>query len=417
MQEVNFDSKEIINSEINGTNKKKRFNKFRSWYNDLSHTQKYVFWISAIVITVFILGTVSLIIILFRPTSQIKASDKVPKISLYKKTTIPPSSKKYLDPLDGEYVSQSVLNRPPLSVMIENSLSARPQSGLNKADLVYEAQVEGDITRFMAVYLKHTPNLIGPIRSARLYYISWAQGLGSIYTHWGGNIYALQLLQKQNIPNINALTMSSSGTSCSTANFIFCRFSTRYAPHNGYGNTANIWNLAQKQGLYSSLTLGKNETPYSFANTPAQSKLGTNGAAINIFFDNGVYPYSVNWVYNKANNNYERYNGGALQVDATTQQPITAKNVVVMYVTGYTESYPGEGTTEAAAPIWVLNTVSSGKAYVFNNGQETKATWTKSSTHSRMQFTNSNGNPIKFQRGRIWFEILEPQTGSFTYKP
>ena len=418
MQEINFDSQDIIKSEIESPNRKKRFSKFRSWYNNLSHNQKYVFWISSIIIIVFILGVVSILIILFRPNSaQVQANNNISKISLYQKIKLPPTPKKVVDPLDGEYVSPSVLNRPPLAVMIENSLSARPQSGLNEADLVYEAQVEGDITRFMAVYLQNTPNLIGPIRSARLYYISWAQGLGAIYTHWGGNIYALQDLQNNNIPNINALTMGSSGTSCSAATFVFCRLDTRYAPHNGYGNTQSIWSLAQSQGLYSSLTLGKNETPYTFTNTPKQSQLGGNNSSISIYFDNGVTPYAVNWVYNKTNNNYERYNGGVLQTDSLTQQPLVTKNVVIMDVGGYTESYPGEGTTEPAAPIWILNTVSSGNAYIFNNGQETKATWTKTSNNSRITFTDSAGNPINFQRGQIWFEVIEPQTGSFTYTP
>lgn len=416
MQEVNFDTKNIVESEINSEkNKRKRFKRFRNWYSSLSHNQRYVFWISSIVGIVLILGVLSLLIILFRPSSSdIKASNVKFK-PLYSKPKYTPA-KKYVDPLDGVYVnSKSVLDRPALSVMIENSLPARPQSGLSSADLVYEAQVEGDITRFMAVYLAHSPTMIGPIRSARLYYIAWAQGLGSIYTHWGGNIYALEKLQKDNIPNINALTMASSGVSCSTPNFIFCRLDTRYAPHNGYGNTQEIWALAKQQGLYSSLTLGKNIVPYTFENTPKQSQLGPNGSNITIFFDQNVQPYSVNWVYNQSTNSYTRYNGGTEQIDANTQQPLTTKNVVVLYINGYTTSYPGEGTTEAAAPIWILQTTGSGNAYIFNNGKETKATWTKTSSTSRMTFTQSNGNPVQFQRGQIWFEVLEPQTGSFTY--
>jgi hypothetical protein len=325
--------------------------------------------------------------------------------------------KGYVDPLNGVYVKhKSTLQRPPLAVMIENSLPARPQSGLNSADLVYEAQVEGDITRFMVVFLSHSPTNIGPIRSARLYYISWAQGLGAIYTHWGGNIYALEKLKAQNIPNINGITTPSSNNPCQ-GNYTFCRSSTRYAPHNAYGNTLNLWKLAKSYGFFSRLTLGSQETPYQFASSPKTSKLGANASSISIYFDPNVFPYSVKWVYNQATNNYIRYNGGALQYDANTNQPINAKNVVVLYMSGYTKSYPGEGTTEAAAPIWIMKTVGSGNAYVFENGKEIKATWSKSSNNSRMMFKQLNGNPVTFGRGRIWFEILQPQTGSFNYTP
>lgn len=415
MEEINFDSSELINKEIQNPKKSKRFRKFRNWYDNLSKNQRYIFYLSVIVGMIILLGILSFLIILFRPSSA-PTSPTVSAKTIKKSTK--KSTPKYIDPLDGSYITnQNVLQRPPLAVMIENSTSARPQSGLNSADLVYEAQVEGGITRFMAVFLKHTPSLIGPIRSARLYYIAWAQGIGAIYTHWGGNIYALEKLQSQNIPNINALVTSGSSTPCNTSlnNFIFCRLQSRYAPHNGYGNTANIWNLAKQQGLYSSLTLGKNENSYTFSGST--KNLGNNGSTINVHFDHGDTPYDVAWVYNKTNNYYERYNGGSLQYDAATNQPINAKNVVVLYVNGHTSGYPGDGTTEPYSLIWLLNTTGSGKAYIFNNGQEIQGTWSKTSSQSRMIFQTSNGNPITFQRGRIWFEIIEPQTGSFSYVP
>ena len=416
MEEINFDSKDLIDREIQNPGKTKRFKKFRNWYSNLSKNQRYVFYLTLIVGIIIFLGILSFLIILFRPANATVAPTVSAKTT--KKSSNKNSSKKYVDPLDGSYLTNNnVLQRPPLAVMIENSTSARPQSGLNSADLVYEAQVEGGITRFMAVFLKHTPSLIGPIRSARLYYIAWAQGIGAIYTHWGGNIYALEKLQNQHIPNIDALYTSGSSTPCNTTlnNFIFCRLQTRYAPHNGYGNTANIWNLAKQQGLYSSLTLGKNENSYKFSGST--KNLGANGSAINVHFDHGDLPYDVEWIYNKTNNNYERYNGGSLQYSATTNQPITAKNVVVIYMNGYTTSYPGDGTTEPYSLIWIMDTTGSGKAYIFNNGKEIQGTWSKTSSQSRMTFNTSNGTPVTFQRGRIWFEIIQPQTGSFSFTP
>jgi hypothetical protein len=426
MQEVNFNAKDLVDQEGNSVENispkvPPKQSKFRIWYNNLSSNQKTIFFATLMVGIALILGIITFSWILIR-ANFIKTHNTITtkKVStqISKKTTTTKVVKEYQDPLNGVYVTnQSILQKPPLAVMIENYYpDARPQMGLDEADLVYENQVEGGITRFMAVFLANSPTMVGPIRSARLYYISWALGIGAIYTHWGGNIYALEKLQNTAIPSIDGIDFGAPG--CSTSGYTFCRSSQRLAPHNAYGNTVNMWSYAQSQGLYSAsdAQLGSNITPYKFANTPKQSLLGANGSSINITFSSNP-DYNVQWIYNQSNNNYIRYNGGTLQYDALNNQEVVAKNVVVMYVSGSESSYPGDGTTEPYSLIWILNTTGSGKATIFNNGQEIQGTWTKSSDTSRMTFTDSNGNPITFQRGTIWFEILQPQTGSFTYTP
>src|SRR5438067_5820344 len=98
-------------------------------------------------------------------------------------------------PLTGQAVSRDVANRRPVAVILDNfAPDARPQSGLDKASLVFETLAEGGITRFMAVYLEHDAGTIGPVRSTRIYFNAWAAALGVIFGHDGGNVDALQQL-------------------------------------------------------------------------------------------------------------------------------------------------------------------------------------------------------------------------------
>ena len=87
--------------------------------------------------------------------------------------------------------------------MVENSLAARPQSGLSQAGVVFEALAEGGVTRFMALYQDTTPTNVGPIRSARPYFIEWAMGFDAAYAHVGGSPVALSDIKAWNVQDLN----------------------------------------------------------------------------------------------------------------------------------------------------------------------------------------------------------------------
>src|SRR3989338_6720523 len=115
-----------------------------------------------------------------------------------KEVVVPDEPRDISNPLNGVLYKQSEAklwqNRLPLAVMVENLVDIRPQSGLSRADIVYEALVEGGITRFMAVYTLTEPIVkIGPIRSARTYYVDWAEEYGGVFAYVGGSPEALGL--------------------------------------------------------------------------------------------------------------------------------------------------------------------------------------------------------------------------------
>lgn len=306
-------------------------------------------------------------------------------------------------PVDAQHANN--LTRSPLAVMIENSVPARPQTGLNDADVVYEALAEGGITRFMAVFLQNTPQQVGPVRSARTYYLDYASEYNPLYVHWGGNSDALTEIPQIGIHNLDAITSSGSDTSCQNdTSTLFCRDESRGAPHNGYGIMAQIWNYAQSQGW----SFPSGFVSWQFKEDNPQAKRGPDGQTISIQFASDDADYDVKWVYNQSQNVYTRYNGGTLQVDRATNDPITTKTLVVEYVTG--NLYDSTSGKE----VWHLNNSGTGKVSVFTDGKEVDGIWKKSSMTDRTQFIDTAGNQIPLNRGKIWITIVQPDQGTVT---
>ncbi|MFL6517468.1 MAG: DUF3048 domain-containing protein, partial [Bacillus sp. (in: firmicutes)] len=156
----------------------------------------------------------------------------------------------YFYPLTG-VGSETSTDTRAVAVMINNHPKARPQSGLTKADLVYEILAEGDITRFLAVFQSEKPKNIGPVRSARDYYIYLAKGLNALYIAHGYSPEAKKLLKSNYIDNLNGIVYD--GT-------LFKRSKTRKAPHNSYITYENILKGA-KQKDYS---MEKGPAPLTF---------------------------------------------------------------------------------------------------------------------------------------------------------
>jgi hypothetical protein len=288
-------------------------------------------------------------------------------------------------PLTGEKLSKDIANRRPVAVMIDNlSPDARPQSGLAQASLVFETLAEGGITRFMAVYLDHDAPMIGPVRSTRYYYNSWAAGLGVIFGHDGGNVDALVEL-----PTIKSIYNEDADRIAGP----FWRITSRLAPHNEYTSSARLRAYAEAHGA-STTGIGyslphKNDAPLS--SRPAAQ-------TIDVPFSYG--DYNVEWQYNRATNTYRRFMGGAPHTDPATGQQLRAKNVVVMY----TEQHPAPDPYTAGAIR--LRTEGTGKAVVYRDGVATPATWSKASVSAPLRWLDANGNQIPLDRGVTWVEAL-----------
>ncbi len=297
----------------------------------------------------------------------------------------------------------------PLGVMIENSTDARPQSGLSYADSVYEAVAEGGITRFLAVFYCQDAPEIGPIRSARTYYIDMLSQYGPapLYAHVGGAnadgpANALGQLDDYGWSGYNDLNQFSIGFPT------FWRDYTRQGhtvatEHTMYSTTTKLWDFAKTDRNITNVTKSgqwdTNFVPYTFKD---DALLGARPASQTVHLDFWQDPsYAVDWIYDRVNNVYKRNNGGVPHIDIDTKKQLTAKNVVVLFME---QSNADDGYANNEHLLYT--DMGSGKALIFMDGVQTKGLWRKASRTARLQILSTSGNPIQFNRGVIWFSIL-----------
>lgn len=292
--------------------------------------------------------------------------------------------------LDGLPYSQEVANRHPLAVMIENHPDARPHSGLDQASIVYEAIAEGGITRFMAIFGPQAPNKVGPVRSARTYYLDWAWEYDAFYSHVGGNIDALDLIPQIGIKDLDQFRYGTKAYWREPAK-------GKATEHTMYTDTEKLYGIAQDNDwdMKADFETLSFKTEISQDQRPAQQS---------ITVDFSTDSYKVRWEYDPQTNQYKRFLAGLAHQDAISGQQLTAKNILVQEVAR-------EATvTRINETGWKMTTIGSGKAKIFLDGKEIDGTWKKSSRSDRTKFYDSNNKEIEFNPGVTWYQILPPET-------
>ena len=317
--------------------------------------------------------------------------------------------------------------RRPLEVMIENQTGARPQSGLQNADIVYEAVAEGGITRFMGVFycdvLQGSSQKydVGPVRSARTYFLDLASEYADypLYTHVGGaNCSAATpggpCTSPKSVMAIEQIAQygwNNQGTwgdlSQFSLSYKVCRREpertgqVRDTEHTMYCSTSELWNVAASRGLTNVTTANKN-TPwdksyrswtFKQAETPA-----TAASKISFDFWPGYKDYSVTWNYDPATNTYLRSNGGQKSIDFNIQKQLAVKSVVVQYAKE-TQHVDDHGHL-------LYGMIGTGKGYLFQNGTKVDITWAKANRVSRTIYKTTDGKEVNFVPGMVWVEIL-----------
>jgi len=309
----------------------------------------------------------------------------------------------------------------PLGVMIENHSEARPQSGLSGADVVYEVVAEGGITRFLAMFYCQDAGQVGPIRSARTYYIDFVSEYGNypLYTHVGGANQpgpadALSQLNTYGWTGYNDINQFSIGFPT------FWRDSDRLGhpaatEHTMYSTVQKLWDYAAKNRDLTNLDeKGKSWdttfVPYEFTDDAPISARPASQSIHLEFWKSAGSSYFVDWRYDTKTNLYKRINGGAAPIDRNNNKQITAKNIVILSML---ESNANDGYENNVHLLY--RNKGTGKATVFKDGKQIKGTWQKDSRTGRTIIKDASGNRIKFGRGLIWFEIL-PTEGVQTVK-
>lgn len=265
--------------------------------------------------------------------------------------------------------------------MIDNHPDARPESGMNKADVVYEALAEGGITRYMAIFANQDCEVVGPVRSARHYFVYWAYEYNAILAHAGASPQGFEALDATGLLDLD----DNAGEG------FFWRSEEREAPHNLYTSTSKLREMVSDQsgGTLGSLTF-KDDKPQ------------TQNVVKRIVI---TYPsnYWVSYAYEPQDNAYWRAVEGTPHVDAYLAMQYEPKNVAILVAENYDIPNDDKGRQE-------FQLTGGGTAYYFVDGRMVKGAWYKDRLTGPTAFVDDAGQPMRFNRGQTWIQVVPPDT-------
>jgi hypothetical protein len=287
--------------------------------------------------------------------------------------------------------------RHPIAVMIDDARPARPQSGLAYADVFYQALAEGGIPRYMAIFQAGDPPAVGPVRSARRYYVGWAKEWRALYAHAGGAPNALAAIRAANrrtLWDADQFRYSNS----------LYRISQRFPPHNVFSTGKKLRALGRRLGARAPFT----KSAWTFKESAPLAERPVGGSIL--------VPYRANRVtyrYDRETNRYIRgVTGARTQRDWTTKEVVAPSNVVVLYM--------GTGAVAGDRKHRIdIAYIGSGKALVFRDGEVIKATWSKKNDTAPTRFLYAGGpqkgKPVPLVRGQIAIQVV-PRSTNVTWK-
>lgn len=302
--------------------------------------------------------------------------------------TVPPTW-----PLTGLPVGDDGVVRPALAVKIENSVSARPQTGLDQADVVWEEMVEGGISRFVAVYHSHAPEEVGPVRSVRPMDPAITAPTHGLIAFSGGQAPFVAALDDAGLQTISN-DRGDDGF-----------YRTRYAaaPHNVYGSLETWWALADGDHAQNP------PTQFIFAGAADASsavRLGTPATNLALTISTVSHP---GWAWDAASGTWLRSEGTSAAVTRDGAR-LSAVNVVVLRVE-VRDVVGGSDPAGNAIPETILE--GTGAATVATGGQTITGTWTKSGVDGVLQLVSADGAVIRLAPGNTWVELV-PTSGTVT---
>ena len=275
-------------------------------------------------------------------------------------------------------------NDRPFAVMIDNHEDAWPQAGLQNAYMVYEIIVEGGETRLMALFKGADIEKIGPVRSARHYFIDYAMENDAIYVHFGQSPQAQSDIKKYGINDINGI--AEDGTT-------FWRVKDKAAPHNAVTSTENLLKSAQSKKYR---TTSDEKSVLNYVTDEVDLEKGQGAVSVTI-------PHSdlqtVEYYYDEENKVYERYARDEEQVDWETEKPITVKNIIITFCDNYTLTDKENKGRQG------LKNIGTFDGYYITNGKAIPIKCIKESRDEKTVYQDLEGNVINVNDGNTFVHI------------
>lgn len=268
----------------------------------------------------------------------------------------------------------------PIAVMIDNEKPAWPHSGLQDAYMIYEMIIEGGETRMMALFKNVNTEKIGPIRSARHYFVHYAMENNAIFAHFGWSPKAQTTISTYNVNNINGIYDN-----------YFWRVGGGY--HNAFSSIEKIKQMANSKKYLDS----GNDIPiynYSVDEINLEKGIKINGLKIKY-----SELHNVSYRYDESDKVFYRSMRGIVDKDRETGKQYYAKNIVIMYVKNY--NLPDAETKGRQE----LENIGTGKGYYITNGHYIEITWKKESAKARTIWLDENNKEIVLNDGITYVQL------------
>lgn len=286
--------------------------------------------------------------------------------------------------LTGLYIPEDVASSRPYAIMISNIKEVNPQSGIEEASILYEALVEGGITRHMGVFEEFHPERIGSVRSGRQYFASMADEYDAIFVSFGESSYCTEKIKEINLNQLSGLRGEGST--------VFYRDNSIKAPHNAF---------TSKEGLSKGTSIKefrttfddqlKNHFSFYDEDTDLVSQQNVNKITLN--FSSYTSPY---FTYDNENKVYLRFQHGGPHLDANSNKQLNFKNIIIQFVDGFSIDETRKFSFKQA----------SGEGYYISNGKAVPITWDKNETDRSMLYYDSDKNVLEVNPGKTYIAIF-----------
>jgi len=289
-------------------------------------------------------------------------------------------------PLSGIYYEEEIVLQRPVAIMLDNHPAARWQAGLVKAEIVYEAEVEGPYTRYLAIFLCEAPEHIGPVRSARPYFIRYALEYDPIYVHVGGSMDAMKDIQDYNMADIDGLYSGE-----------FWRYNDtgKKIPNNMYTAMTNIRNAQsykqfRTEGQFDGFLFSE-----EFEKLELQSEKCLN---FSIEYNDD---YKIEYKFDAENNDYHRYVNGKRHVDEYYDEDLVISNIIIQKTK--------KQVLDDIGRLHIQN-ISEGTGVLIRNGEMIEITWSKTSARDKTVYKDLMGSEVVLKPGQTWIQVVTQNT-------
>lgn len=288
------------------------------------------------------------------------------------------------NPLTGEPIDADLATKRPVAIMINNIIDAQPMSGVSQADIIYEAPVEYDISRLMAIFQDYSDlEKIGSVRSCRLHFPLIANEYDAIYIHYGASTIGYSFLAGGQVDNLDGMSVAN----------VFYRASDRVAPHNAYTSTEGINAGIENKGYETELE-SDFVSPLTFnedAKNEIKLKDGEEATHIETNFPHSQ-PY---FDYNTETKLYDRYQFGEAHIDVENGEQLAFKNLIVQDCSWYMADGDHKHIT----------TTGTGTGMYYTNGKGIDITWSKDSDLGITHYYYEDGSDLILNQGKTFISL------------